>query len=289
MPRKQKVTDLIHRLASVEEQFLRTRFLAPVAGGRGVQVRIASILCMLRVEPADFQGFGLFQPLSHVAARLIRPANMIERRRYLDLFPALSVILVAQEGPQWLAAPATDDARFHVEGLLDAQLAEEVDLFDTVRVRFDGGSFWFDEPDSRADPGSAAYLRQCLSAMTDPKDVARSGLTARQSAAYALALVRRLREAEADRQHHAERRLRTALAHAGAQLRDFADRDDVYRVTYEVDGRRHTSVVRKDDLTVQSAGVCLSGEDDRFDLHSLVGVLREGSRGGQLVRFPVEE
>lgn len=68
----------------------------------------------------------------------------------------------------------------------------------------------------------------------------------------------------------------SALAHAGADLCDFTDVEDSYRVTFTVDGHRHVSVVSKADLTVQSAGICLSGEDEKFDLNSLVGVLREG-------------
>jgi hypothetical protein len=62
------------------------------------------------------------------------------------------------------------------------------------------------------------------------------------------------------------------------------ERPDVYTVTYEVDGQRHVSAVSKKDLSVHLDGICLSGEDENFDLQSLVGVIREAQGGGGFVR-----
>jgi hypothetical protein len=282
------------RLAAAEDAFLRSEFLAPVLRGQGVQVRIVGVRCRLDVEPADFQGWGVFRPLSHSRARLVHEASMGQRRQYLDLFPAIQLLLCARlggGGDAWVAAPANrGDARMDVDENVPLRLAEDAELFDTVRARFDGSRFWFDEVDPLADPRAAVYLRECLNRMVEPARIDRPGLTACQREAYAAVYGERVRRAELDarRAEHARRatdggRLRDALSHAGAQLRDFAERGDVYTVTYTVDGQRHTSIVRKKDLGVQTAGICLSGEDQKFDLQSLVGVLRRrpGARHGQ--------
>ena len=114
--------------------------------------------------------------------------------------------------------------------------------------------------------------------MTPPEQIRRRGLTAEQRAAYAVAHALRM-EAERDR---TEERLRAALAHAGGALAGYLERQDGYRVEFQIEGQRHVSLVAKDDLSIQLAGICLSGEDRHFDLQSLVGVLREARTEGVL-------
>ena len=60
---------------------------------------------------------------------------------------------------------------------------------------------------------------------------------------------------------------------------DYLDVPTVFVSVITVDGRQFTSSVNKDNLTIQMAGICLSGEDQKFDLASMVGVLREGGGG----------
>jgi hypothetical protein len=289
MAKSNHVTDALSRLAAAEEQFLASEFLAPVIRGGHVQVRIAGVICTVRIQPVDFAGWGVFRPATHSEATLIRAAKLQEQQRYLELFPLVRLILAGQREDQWLAVPAhRADSRFQIDGTIPVRLVEEAQLFEVIETRFDGAQFWYAGPDSRWDPATGSYLRQELGRLTPPEKLQRAGLTAEERAAYALNYWPRYEATEEARQNREERRLRGALAHAGAELKDYVERQDVYTVTYEVDGQRHVSAVAKKDLSVQVAGICLSGEDQNFDLQSLVGVIREAQGGGGLVRVGQE-
>jgi hypothetical protein len=283
---KKNVRNTLRKLAAAESAFVGSQFLAPVVRGHGVVVKIAAVRCTLAVEPADFHGWGVFRAVTHSTAAIIRKASEKERRDYLRLFPSINLIVCSADTAHVRATPANlADDRFHFPGPVDVQLPERIGLFDTMKARFDGSRFWFDQLDPRADPAAAAYLRRELAQMVDPKDIQRPGLTKGHRLAYAVEYSRRAMAILANQRNQADARLTLALQHAGAILCDFTDADDTYRVTFTVDGQRHTSVVRKGDLTVHSAGICLAGRDHDFDLSSLVGVLREGETGGRLFRF----
>ena len=100
------------------------------------------------------------------------------------------------------------------------------------------------------------------------------GITPETRAAYALAAefapaFRRERE-----QRAVERRLRAALALNGGELVGYEEEGENWRVVWQTrSGQSHVSTVARGDLTVVSAGICLSGYDSDFDLQSLVSVV----------------
>src|SRR5690349_1170385 len=81
------------RLSRAEEQFMQNYFLAPVVRGYGVRVKILGVVCEMRIDPPDFRGWGVFLPISHKQAMLDRPATLSERRRYLELFPSVQLVV----------------------------------------------------------------------------------------------------------------------------------------------------------------------------------------------------
>jgi hypothetical protein len=278
--RSKKFDDAFARLAAAEEQFYASEFLAPVVAGGAVQVRIAGVVNRLRVSPADYRGYGVFRVTSPTEATFVRNATLSERMKYLQLFPLVRLILCERASTAWLALAAhRGDARIKIDGPVPVLLVSDAQQFEVIKARFDGANFWFEALEPSRDPATAAYLRQQLQAKTEPNLLARPGLTYEERLAYAVHFAppeeaEQVGPAETP-EDAAQRRLRAALRHAGAELVDYLERGDSYRVTYTVGGAQHVSAVNKDDLSVQVAGICLSGEDAKFDLASLVGVLRE--------------
>jgi hypothetical protein len=284
------IKDVLDRLEEEERRFAGTLFLAPVLPGRGVMVRIAGIQCRVDrirgLPDPRFRGWAVLRALSAFEAVFQRPAGMKECADYLALFPAVRLILLEPAPDHWLAVPARrGDRRFDIPGPVRLLLpAEGLLPFETVIARYDGRLFWHERRDPRSNPALAAYLREALSRRDAqdlpprPEQLRKKGLSEEEREAYGL---RWLLLAE-ERANRTEIRLSRALEHAQAGLRSYSEHSDAYVVRFTVDGREHTSVVRKDDLTVLSAGVCLSGQDRSFDLASLVGVLRQGGAEGRL-------
>jgi len=272
--------DLLNQMADEEDRFLQRQFVAPVLKGAGVRVRVAGIVYGLAVTPAGFEGWAVLQPLDHRRARVVNEARLAQVREYLGLFPLLRLVLCERRRDTWLGLAADDsDRRFRLGGPVPLLLPRDAQLFDTVRARYDGTRFLFESKEPRRDPSVAAYLRASLAEGRPPDALEKATLTRQERTAYEWQVLlerEKLRDATEDR-------LKEAVAHADGKFRSFIERGDHYAVTFLVDAESHTATIRKEDFSVMLAGICLSGEDDKFDLTSLVGVIREG-QDGYLVR-----
>ena len=281
------IRDLLNRLAAEEENLRSRRFLAPCVSGGQVRTSVERLLYTFAPRPRDFEGWGIFRPVSEHEAEVVEEAGLARVTEYLGLFPLMRLRLGYKlRGGTWVAYPANESdmrQRFPSQQAqpVPVHLVAEGQEFEQVIARNLGGSWWFEEIDRRASPLEAESLREALRSGVAPEEMKVKGLTPEMRACYSL--VRRRVELERERKLQREQRrrgsrdearLRGALSFGGGGLHSFHDRGDYWLVEWTArDGELHTSAIAKSDLTVISAGICLSGEDQKFDLQSLVGVV----------------
>ena len=281
------IRDLLKQLAAGEENLRSSRFLAPCVSGGQVRASVARILYTFRPRPRGFEGWGIFQPVSEHEAEVVEEAGLARVTEYLSLFPLMRLRLGYRlRGQTWLAYPANESdmrQRFPSQRVqpIPVHLVAEGRELEQVVARNLGGGWWFEEIDRRASPIEADSLREALRSGVVPEKVSLKGLTPEMRACYSLIFRReeleresKLQREQRRRESRDEARLRGALSFGGGDLRSFQDRGDYWLVEWIArTGELHMSDISKSDLTVISAGICLSGEDEKFDLQSLVGVV----------------
>jgi len=285
------MTSLFDKLAAAEEEFFESRFLSPVLRGMPIRVRIEGVVLTLKVRPKDFEGWGIFKmygKANNKTARFVEEPTMKQKMEYLALYPKFSVIVCQRndDGVRGILANRSD-TRLEVKGQIPILLPYEVQVFDAIDVRFDGVNFWFESKNTNRSPRVAQAMRDALREETEPNDLNIEGSTFEERLAYAIGFDVEI-ESKKDRK---EERLRKAVERGGAILRGYIERGNTFTVEMEVDGRVIRPVVDSETLSIMdgAAGICLTDHrtgkkhDSEFDLQSLVGVVREGQRRGQLV------
>jgi len=267
------IRKLLGKVAAQEQKLAETRFFAPRVAGGPVRTRVAGLVYTFACEPADFQGWGVFQALDERRAQLEEEAALPQIAAYLELLkPRRAVLAFPLQGRSWLAC--TDRP-------VVVHLVEDAARFDQVVARTDGNAFWFEDLDRRADPAQAERMREALEAPMAPETLRIPNLTPLERMAYEVAYGQRYPRPRptphprpSARPVSDEARLRNALRAGGGELNRYTDRDDHYTVEWtDSRGEHHSSAISKDQLTVLSAGICLDGYDRDFDLQSLVGVV----------------
>ena len=267
---------LIKKLAKAEQAFTGTQFLAPRVLGNEIRVKIQGLVKTLTVQPRDFEGWGIFEAKDSTTVSVVQKATLPQVCEYLKLFKSVKLLLVRPiQNRTWLAYPANAGSFQERFGPCKPVLVHLVTLgraFEQVIARWDGSDFWFETVDRRSNSRVPKRLASALKNFVAPDSLKYSGLTPEIRAAYKLIFG----NADKMRVRCSEERLRQALRRAGGELESFADAGDFWTTHWLTsDGESHTSAIAKRDLTVLSAGICLDGEDQIFDLQSLVGVVEQ--------------
>lgn len=269
------IHELLNQIASAEAQLRLNQFLAPCVKGGRVRTRVAGMVYTFIPKPQQFEGWGIFQPVNEQTVTLVEEADLFQIAAYLQQFQPIRLRLAYRlQNQTWLAYPVNEAdmrQRFKVVKPVLVHLVTEGVAFEQITARWNGQSCWFEEVDRRADPAIAETLQANLKQLTPVEDLQFKDLTPEMRSLYQLVTQRTAGFAQPQRD---ERRLRQALKLGGGKLHQFQDRGDYWTVDWTMaDGTRHTSAIAKNDLTVVSSGICLSGRDRDFDLQSLVGVM----------------
>ncbi len=280
------IKDLLNKLASQEREFLDKEIFAPyIKGGAQIMLRINKVIYKLKTQKFKGDGFGVFMAADANTAELIREAERYEIDDYLHLLPKVEFILVAKAG-RWLGFPAQANAfehRFQVKPqLVPILVADNIEVMDVVEARFDGANFWFDSAKFGDDIERKEKLRDRLERRNySITDEIKSGLTPEENIAFTYA-VEFHKEAN---KSHLEKRLEDEFNKTGAILDKFIERGENVEVQWQDKHTKskYTSVLKKNDLSVVTAGICLAGGDQTFDLQSLVTVCRQGQQHGRTV------
>ncbi|MBE9178480.1 hypothetical protein IQ268_07880 [Oculatella sp. LEGE 06141] len=266
---------LLNQITGAEAQLRSHQFLAPCVKGGRVRTRVAGMVHTFTPKPRQFEGWGIFQPVDEQGATLLEAADLPQILAYLQQFPTIRLRLAHRlQNQSWLAYPINEAdmrQRFKMVKPVPVHLVTEGIAFEQILARWNGNSCWFGEVDRRADPAIAETLQSNLEQLTRVEELQFKGMTPEMRSLYELATQQVEGFAQPQRD---EKQLRQALKLGGGELHQFQDRGDYWTVDWTTsDGVRHTSAIAKDDLTVVSSGICLSGRDRDFDLQSLVGVM----------------
>ena len=186
-----------------------------------VHTRVAGIIFTFTPQPQDFEGWGIFQPVNEKTAEVVEEPSLPQLAQYLKLLKPLRLRLAyLLQGQTWLAYPANESdmqQRMGTAKPIPVHLVTEASAFEPIIARFDGGAWWFDEIDRRAEPQPTEQLKEHLRQLTTVENVRFGGMTPEMLTVYNFALqqtdeyrlrIQHQREVRAPRQTRQTRQMR---------------------------------------------------------------------------------
>ncbi|MBE3087159.1 MAG: hypothetical protein IMZ64_13190 [Bacteroidetes bacterium] len=267
------VIDLIERLGKQESSLTERTFVSPIFNNTSVATRVEGLIYTFSI-PRQKGGWYHIRPFDSKRARVVGEASLSEIETYLKCLGKVRIVLVMKQNGVFMGIPdKANNYGLSERDLLPVLLCDDAPLdFDRVIARYDGANLWYECVDQGNDPSKGDYLRNSMAKVVLPPKIKFSGLTLEEKQAYALRLVFDKKLVEGQKKST----LQQDVEFAGGKFVRFEEKSDHFAVTYMVEGQQFTSRITKElNRMVLSAGLCLNGNDRRFDLKSLITVIRE--------------
>ena len=265
---------ILDKFIEQENKITEMEFISPVFYNTIVVMKIYGVVYKFNIKSVE-PGWYIFKPIDYENAAKERDANFNEIEQYLKkLIPIRLITSYKNNGIYYALPQKGNKLGLGIESLLPIYLSDDNVLdFEIVVCRFDGYNIWFEISDQNNDLMKEEYLRKSYSDALSSEKLKYSGLMLEEKAAYAI----KFKMDKEIKKKTVQQGIAGAVSHAGGKLVSYRERNDSFSITYNVDGNEYTSFVSKDsNYNVVSAGICLNGYDNNFDLKSLVGVIREG-------------
>lgn len=229
-------------------------------------------------------GWWELRPSTKKRAYPIRHAYPHEYLLYLTQLPRFYVIVLFRVAENtWLCLPynASDAAQRGWEDGTPRVLhlvRHSVQPMDVVVTRDLAGMLLYDSVDTRLESSRHIVLAQATIdiPIKGPKtDGFSNAISIIQDRLKTQAEEEHRRQLEAQRAT-TEGNIKWHLEYVGAQLADFREYGEGFRVNWTFNGQTHQTTIRR-DLRVHSAGICLAGGDRNFNLSSIVHVMEEAN------------
>lgn len=275
------VLDLIKKIG--EKEAVVQEFVSPIFFNDQVATKIDGLVYKFNILQKT-PGWYKVRSVSRTKAKTICNADLTDVQNYLIRLKKIRLVLVMRKNNVYFAIPEKSNILgFSINQLIPVYLFDDTILdFDRIIARYDGANFWYHQLDNSNDPSKSMYLRNQFINLKDPKKIEFSGLTIEDKIAFTLKTTLN-KQIVVDIKKES---LKKDVEHAGGEFIKFIEKNDHFNVTYVVDGHTYTSNVSKtQEHSIITAGICLSGEDKKFDLKSLITVIREGQHTRKIYRM----
>lgn len=279
-----KVLKIMEQLRQMEHDLIGSEIISVCQRNANIIVRINGLKKEYKTNfNHDEIVIAVFKIVSFDRAEFIRPATPGEKRKFLARFPTIRAVTVSKvEDDRFLCIDHSGTSLETGEMFLVVGCPPSTFPFRPINCASTGNSMLFVSNANTTDSFATKALFQeiLLPTPRNPKDIKVKYATPWQIKAYEIAY----NQIQLEKVETLDDRVKKAVEYMNGRLISYVEIDnELMNVSFMVDGRSFTSTINKETLQIVHAGICLDGEDRKFDLTTLVPIMRKGIRANRIV------